>query len=72
MSGITLTENGEETYFGIDGNAYAPKSLYLGNDKTLLYWEDYRGGGRSSARETAMRVASGAIAKKILKKSNIK
>ena len=26
---------------------------------------DYRGGGRSSARETAMRVAAGAIAKKI-------
>jgi chorismate synthase len=28
---------------------------------------DYRGGGRSSARETAMRVAAGAIAKKFLK-----
>ncbi|MEL7370730.1 MAG: chorismate synthase, partial [Myxococcota bacterium] len=27
---------------------------------------DYRGGGRSSARETAVRVAAGAIAKKIL------
>ena len=36
------------------------------------YWQkygvrDYRGGGRSSARETAMRVAAGAIAKKFLK-----
>jgi chorismate synthase len=35
------------------------------------YWKkygirDYRGGGRSSARETAMRVAAGAIARKIL------
>ena len=35
------------------------------------YWmkygiRDYRGGGRSSARETAMRVAAGAIARKIL------
>ena len=29
---------------------------------------DYRGGGRSSARETAARVAAGAIAKKILEK----
>lgn len=29
---------------------------------------DYRGGGRSSARETATRVAAGAIAKKVLKK----
>lgn len=28
---------------------------------------DYRGGGRSSARETAMRVAAGAIARKVLK-----
>ena len=27
---------------------------------------DYRGGGRASARETAMRVAGGAVAKKIL------
>ncbi|MBP9926010.1 MAG: chorismate synthase [Cyclobacteriaceae bacterium] len=32
---------------------------------------DYRGGGRSSARETAARVAAGAIAKLILKKSGI-
>jgi len=29
---------------------------------------DYRGGGRQSARETAARVASGAIAKKVLEK----
>ena len=28
---------------------------------------DYRGGGRSSARETAMRVAAGAVAKKYMK-----
>ena len=28
-------------------------------------FRDYRGGGRSSARETAMRVAAGAIAKKV-------
>ena len=36
------------------------------------YWQkygirDYRGGGRSSARETAVRVAAGAVAKKWLK-----
>lgn len=35
------------------------------------YWQkygirDYRGGGRSSARETAMRVAAGAVARKVL------
>jgi chorismate synthase len=38
------------------------------------YWKkygirDYRGGGRSSARETAMRVAAGAIARKVLGES---
>lgn len=38
------------------------------------YWKkygvrDYRGGGRASARETAMRVAAGAIAKKYLRES---
>jgi chorismate synthase len=32
-------------------------------------FRDYRGGGRSSARETAMRVAAGAIAKKYLAQS---
>ncbi|MBC3764531.1 chorismate synthase [Neptunicella marina] len=31
---------------------------------------DYRGGGRSSARETAVRVAAGAIAKKYLKQAH--
>src|SRR5680860_854432 len=30
---------------------------------------DHRGGGRSSARETAMRVAAGAVARKVLQKS---
>lgn len=30
-------------------------------------FRDYRGGGRSSARETAMRVAAGAVAKRALK-----
>jgi len=32
---------------------------------------DYRGGGRSSARETAMRVAAGGVAKKLLRESGI-
>jgi chorismate synthase len=40
------------------------------------YWEkygirDYRGGGRSSARETAARVAAGAIAKLLLKQIDV-
>jgi chorismate synthase len=33
-------------------------------------FRDYRGGGRSSARETAMRVAAGAIAKKYLQEQH--
>ncbi len=33
---------------------------------------DYRGGGRSSARETAMRVAAGAVAKKYLENLGVK
>ena len=33
---------------------------------------DYRGGGRSSARETAMRVAAGAIARKIVPGLNVR
>ena len=42
----------------------------------LTYFEkyglrDYRGGGRSSARETAMRVAAGGVAKKLLTQSGI-
>ena len=42
----------------------------------LTYFEkyglrDYRGGGRSSARETAVRVAAGAVAKKLLLESGI-
>ena len=32
---------------------------------------DYRGGGRSSARETAMRVAIGAICRKLIKEFGI-
>jgi chorismate synthase len=34
-------------------------------------FRDYRGGGRSSARETVCRVAAGAIAKKLLKQQGI-
>jgi chorismate synthase len=33
---------------------------------------DYRGGGRQSARETAMRVAAGAIARKIVPSMNVR
>lgn len=47
------------------------KELFRPGHADYTYWKkygirDYRGGGRSSARETAIRVAAGAIAKKYL------
>ncbi len=47
------------------------KDLFRPGHADLTYWKkygirDYRGGGRSSARETAARVAAGAIAKLML------
>jgi chorismate synthase len=48
------------------------KDLFRPGHADYTYWQkygirDYRGGGRQSARETAVRVAAGAIAKKWLK-----
>lgn len=51
-------------------NIYRPSHADYVYDKKYGH-RDYRGGGRSSARETAARVAAGAIAKKILKQENI-
>jgi chorismate synthase len=53
------------------------KSLFRPAHADFTYFKkygirDYRGGGRSSARETAARVAAGAIAKKLLEKFGIK
>ena len=47
------------------------KNLFRPGHADYTYWakygfRDYRGGGRSSARETAMRVAAGAIARKVI------
>lgn len=52
------------------------KELYRPSHANFTYLQkygifDHRGGGRASARETAARVASGAIAKKILKAHGI-
>jgi len=52
------------------------KDIFRPGHADFTYWHkfgirDYRGGGRSSARETASRVASGAIAKLILKSLGI-
>ena len=52
------------------------KDVFRPNHADITYQakyghRDYRGGGRSSARETAMRVAAGAIAKKYLNSHGI-
>lgn len=52
------------------------KDLYRPGHADITYdkkygFRDYRGGGRSSARETVGRVAAGAIAKKLLARENI-
>jgi chorismate synthase len=49
----------------------ATKDKFRPGHADYAYWmkygiRDYRGGGRSSARETAVRVAAGAVARKIL------
>jgi chorismate synthase len=54
------------------GRDYADiKDKFRPGHADFTYWEkygirDYRGGGRSSARETAMRVAAGAVARKVV------
>lgn len=60
-----------------DSSKYEPiKDLLRPGHANFTYLEkygifDYRGGGRSSARETACRVAAGAIAKKLLQHAGI-
>ncbi len=51
-------------------NVYRPGHADFGYDSKYGF-RDYRGGGRSSGRETAARVAAGAIAKKMLSLLNI-
>jgi len=56
------------------------KNIFRPGHADYTYWakygiRDYRGGGRSSARETAMRVAAGSIARKVIEhkiKNNFK
>jgi chorismate synthase len=61
----------------VDSSKYEPiKDLLRPGHANFTYLEkygifDYRGGGRSSARETACRVAAGAVAKKLLRHQGI-
>ncbi|QFU76048.1 chorismate synthase [Halioglobus maricola] len=62
---IENTDQRSKDYSNI-ANTFRPAHAdYSYNQK--YGFRDYRGGGRSSARETAMRVAAGAIAKKYLR-----
>lgn len=60
-----------------DSSKYEPiKDLFRPGHANYTYLEkygifDYRGGGRASARETACRVAAGAVAKKFLEHNGI-
>lgn len=62
----------------VDSSAYEKiRDLFRPGHADLTYQEkygfrDYRGGGRSSGRETVCRVAAGAVAQKLLSRYNIK
>ena len=62
---IENTDQRSKDYSNIK-DSYRPAHADLTYDKKYGI-RDYRGGGRASARETSMRVAAGAIAKKYLK-----
>ena len=61
---IENTDQRSKDYGNIKDTFRPAHADYTYNQK--YGFRDYRGGGRSSARETAMRVAAGAIAKKYL------
>ncbi|MCG7984161.1 MAG: chorismate synthase [Candidatus Thiodiazotropha lotti] len=61
---IRNTDQRSKDYSGIMDRFRPGHADYTYNQK--YGFRDYRGGGRSSARETAMRVAAGGIAKKYL------
>ncbi len=56
--------------YGEIKNKYRPAHADITYDRKYGI-RDYRGGGRSSARETAMRVAAGGVARKVLGKNII-
>ncbi len=62
---IENTDQRSKDYSNIKDQFRPAHADYAYNQK--YGFRDYRGGGRSSARETAMRVAAGAIAKKYLR-----
>lgn len=70
ISLIVFNNNQQSKDYSDIAKHYRPGHADLTYD--LKYgFRDYRGGGRSSGRETIGRVAGGAIAKKVLQKLNI-
>ncbi|MDD2232062.1 MAG: chorismate synthase [Sphaerochaetaceae bacterium] len=64
MDAEKSSDNDELRYFARDGHADLPYHIRYANC-------DYRGGGRSSGRETAARTAAGAIALQILRSKGV-
>ena len=68
---ITFNENQKSQDYSNIKNIFRPGHADYTYNMKYDGIRDYRGGGRSSARETLARVAAGAIAKKILAKEGI-
>ena len=68
---IILNENQKEADYAHLKDTFRPSHADFTYDKKYGI-RDYRGGGRSSARETASRVVAGALAKQVLNSIGIK
>lgn len=66
ISMLVMNEDARSKDYSEISNAYRPSHADYTYDAKYGF-RDFRGGGRSSARETIGRVASGAIAQKVLK-----
>jgi chorismate synthase len=70
ISAIIHNEDARSQDYSHIKDKYRPSHADMTYDKKFGH-RDYRGGGRSSARETACRVAAGAIAQLLIKKSGV-
>lgn len=68
-----LIRNSDQHSFDYDKlkNIFRPGHADFTYDEKYKGFEDYRGGGRSSGRETVTRVAAGEVARQLLSKNNI-
>jgi len=70
ISLVLFNEDQRSRDYGNLAECYRPGHADFGFDAKYGF-RDYRGGGRSSGRETCARVAAGAVAKKLLAQLNI-